>query len=181
MNRFKKMFDKNKVNLYKTFLKSDPNPNSKVPPPSEEKINLEKPIEVTQEKKKEKKFVETGPQLFVSVLLNKKGPLNAKEIWHEYQKDLKMKEQFDIRSVTYLKQNIIAEMKRNGKIKPGGFSKIKNRFVGFVLDPEKAFQNVHPGILEVLEPRPMIKRFLKSELKGEVVKEKHEENEIKIE
>lgn len=179
MNRFKKIFDKNKVNLYKSFLKSDP--NQKVPPTSEEKVNLEKPIEVTQEKKKEKKFVETGPQLFVSVLLNKKGPLNSKEIWHEYQKDIKMKEQFEIRSLTYLKQNIIAEMKRNGKIKAGGFSKIKNRFVGFILEPEKAFKNVHPGILEVLEPRPMIKRFLKNEFKTEVVKDKQEQNEIKIE
>lgn len=172
MNRFKnfsKSFDKEKIgNIYNRYVKKQTSKQAQAPldekKVKESETPSDKPIDIAPENKKPKYYINKGPHLYVSMLLNRKGPLTAKQIWHEYQKDEKAKQENNIRSLTYLKQTILKHMKSSEKIKPGGYSKVRDCFVGFLLNPENAFKNTHPDILANLNPKPNIKRYLKPDV-----------------
>lgn len=107
--------------------------------------------------KKAKKYVTQGPHLYVSMMLNRKAPLTAQQIWNEFQKDNEAKEADILKSKTYLKRKILDEMERQHKVYRAGFSQLNRKFLGFRLNPDVAFRNVHPDIISALDPKPVFK------------------------
>ena len=59
--------------------------------------------------------VSTGPQLWVSCLLNNKGALSTNRIWEEYTRDSKVSKDL-IPTKSYLKNSVLGKMVINGKI-----------------------------------------------------------------
>ena len=59
--------------------------------------------------------VSTGPQLWVSCLLNAKGALSTNRIWEEYTRDSKVDKEL-IPTKSYLKNSVLGKMVLNGKI-----------------------------------------------------------------
>jgi len=108
-------------------------------------------------------FVMGGPHLYISQLLNRKGHLTSKQIWYEYTRDREARKNKILPSKTYLKQKILATMTEQGKIERTPYSKIKKKYLGFKLNPQKAFKNVHPEIVSSLVPEVNVKtRKIKS-------------------
>jgi len=143
MNKLKKLtspFDKQKIANYKSLLK-------------QQEASL-KSTEAAEKGEKQRFYVTDGPHLYVSILLNRKGPLTAKQIWREYQKDDEAKAKKLLPSLTYLKQTILSKMKEQGKISSAGYSRITKQFYGYKLNPQIAFKNVSPDIISTLEPKP---------------------------
>jgi len=113
----------------------------------------EKPI-LSRFQKKEKYMVRDGPQLYVSILLNKRGPLTAKQIWREAAQDPEQVEKKILKNFVFFKLRILERMVAQGKIVNAGYSQITNTYLGYKVIPKKAFKNVHPDILEKLDPKP---------------------------
>ncbi|EAS03039.1 hypothetical protein TTHERM_00444220 (macronuclear) [Tetrahymena thermophila SB210] len=109
--------------------------------------------------KNEKYYVEGGPQYYIAKLLNQKGPLNKNQIWFEYQRDQEAVKNNIIPSRTYLKEKILTQMVRQGKLKALGFDKEQETELGYQLNPSKAFANLHPDLLLKLRPLPNIPRL----------------------
>lgn len=99
-----------------------------------------------------------GPHLFVSRLINERGPQTSKQIWLEYQRDHEAREKELIKSFTHLKRKIIPYMRQHGKIKSAGYIFSEKKFLGWQLNPERAFSRLHPDILMQLNPLPKISR-----------------------
>ncbi len=144
MNKLKKLtspFDKQKIANYKSLLK-------------QKEGELKSAEETTDKTQKPRFYVTDGPHLYVSILLNRKGPLTAKQIWREYQKDEDAKAKDLFSSLTYLKQTILNKMREQNKIESAGYSRITKQFHGYKLNPKTAFGNVSPDIISTLEPMP---------------------------
>jgi len=142
MNSVKKLtsaFDKQKLHAYKQFLKGKNAEGGQAALPAGEA--------------RKSYYVTDGPQLYVSSLLNKKGPLTSKQMWLEYQRDQQAKERDMLPSISYLKKKIIASMLDQGKLERAGYSRVKEKFFGYKLVPQKAFKNVHPEIVANLTPK----------------------------
>jgi len=177
MNRFKKftsLFDREKLNLYKRFLKKAPiapeSSESKAPDPklAETKIPdppLDTPIDITQKPavSKPKFLIKSGPHLYVSQILLSKGPLTGTEIWNEYIKDPSAVDQNLLKSKTFLRQRVLKSMKAQGKIQKAGYSPVAHKYLGYSLIPEKAFRRTDSQVLLNLQPKPLIKRMKKVE------------------
>lgn len=185
MNRFKKftsLFDREKLNLYKRFLRKTPSESVADPSKaSDQKAAadlksseseakkakdppLETPIEITPKASPRRKFlIKSGPHLYVSQVLNSKGPLTAKEIWVEYLKDQEAVDKQVLRSKAFLQKRVIPSMLEKGKVSKAGWSPVAQKYMGYSLVPEKAFKRTDPEILVGLQPRPQIKRMKKIE------------------
>jgi len=62
-----------------------------------------------------KRMVRSGPQLYVSKLINKNGRVSTAKIWDEINRDgTSDREMFP--SKTYLKEKVLAVMEKQGKI-----------------------------------------------------------------
>eukprot|EP01017_Pseudomicrothorax_dubius_P027320 TRINITY_DN3130_c0_g1_i1.p1 TRINITY_DN3130_c0_g1~~TRINITY_DN3130_c0_g1_i1.p1 ORF type:complete len:186 (+),score=58.64 TRINITY_DN3130_c0_g1_i1:113-670(+) len=129
--------------------------------------------------KKEKYKLTRGPQLYISTVLNKKGPMTIDELWQNYVFEKPRLKEHPFRSKTYMKTVVVASMLRSGKIIPAGYNK-KEGFYGFKLVPEIAFKNVDPSVLEKIEPRPDIKYFREKAQKEEGSQAKEALREISI-
>ena len=186
MNRFKKftsLFDREKLNLYKRFLRKSPSESVADPSKSSpdqkaasdlksseseaKKVKdppLETPIEITPKASPKRKFlINSGPHLYVSQVLNTKGPLTAKEIWVEYLKDDQAVDKQLLRSKTFLQKRVIPSMLEKGKVAKAGWSPVAQKYMGYSLVPERAFRRTDPEVLVGLQPRPQIKRMKKIE------------------
>ena len=187
MNRFKKftsMFDREKLNIYKRFLKraTDEKTSSQAPPPEqsqaqtqtkdkpkpkEEAPTLDVPIDITPKSKppKQKHYIKDGPHLYVSKIINAKGePMTGPQIWREYLKDPEAVKMNILESKNYLKKTVMANMRKQGKLVKAPYSPILKLHPGYELVPEKAFKRIDPQVLLTIKPRPNIKRFEKPEI-----------------
>ena len=138
MSKFKKAtsaFDRQKIAAYKEALRAKEAENAKP----------EGYVPKTF-------YVTSGPHLYISKMLNQKGALSVKEIWHEYTRDQQAKTDEVLRSLTYLKQKIIPTMVEQRKIEKTGFSQVRQKFFGYKLNPKYAFKHVHPEIVASLDP-----------------------------
>ena len=63
-------------------------------------------------------------------------------------------EKNELRSKTFLRHRVIKSMLKQGKILKAGWSPIHEKFLGYSLIAEKAFQRTDPEILLKMEPRP---------------------------
>ena len=106
-----------------------------------------------QTKKGKKHYVTNGPCLYISTLMNQKGSMTTKQMWFEYSRDEAAVAENKIRSLTYLKTKIVPAMENSGKLEKLGFSNVKKRFLGYRLNPKRAFKNVDPDIVESIEPK----------------------------
>lgn len=162
-----------RVTKAKTKTPATPAPSTKeiVPTPAPV-VKAEVNAKTAKAEKKEKKkvVVTTGPSLFVSLLLHKMGALSTREIWDQYLKEKATNPEVKIRSLTFLKRNIIQPMEKQGKIVRGGYNRQTRKFLGFKLVPELAFQSVDKEILRGLKPRPDIKLFRKEAAKEAAAK-----------
>ena len=94
-----------------------------------------------------KKYVTGGPHLWVSTLLHEKGCLSSNRIWEEFLRDQTIQKQM-IPSKTFLKDRILTQMQREGKIardRALDMPEFKNS--GWKLNAKKAFKNTAPSIL----------------------------------
>lgn len=97
-----------------------------------------------------------GPELEVSKILAKYGPLTSREIWRSYQIEIdekkSKKQEFTpyFPSLSKLKLTL-SFMRTNGKISSNGYDRRKRAFLGWKLDEKVAFKYVHPDILTELE------------------------------
>ena len=183
MNRFKKftsMFDREKLNLYKRFLKkATEDKPSELPPTQEAPLKahakeakpekpptLDIPIDVSEKSKpaKPKLFIKDGPHLYISKLLNAKGPMTGPQMWREYKKDTDALQMRYFTSKHHLKKKILKTMMNQGKIIKVGYSAIQKAHLGYGLVPEKAFNRTDPQVLLNIQPRPKIRRFEKVEM-----------------
>lgn len=186
MNRFKKftsLFDREKLNLYKRFLKKNEETPAQQSPPPEKKESpktpaLDIPIDITPESiiRKPKFYITSGPHLYVSKLLNSQGPLTGNQIWNLYLKDAEALKTKELSSKNYLKKTILPTMYKQGKLKKIGYSPLKEEYVGLALIPEKAFLRTDPQILVSLKPRPKIRRLERAEFQ-ELLKMQEAETE----
>jgi len=142
MNSVKKLtsaLDKQKLAAYKQFMKRKA---------GEAEANA-----LPAGEAKKSYYVTDGPHLYISSLLNKKGPLTSKQMWQEYQRDQQAKERDMLPSLNYLKKKIIAGMLDQGKLERAGYSRVKEKFFGYKIVPSVAFKNVHPDIVANLVPK----------------------------
>lgn len=186
MNRFKKFtsfFDRDKLNLYKRFLKkkdaateatSEEIPldstkaksgkTKEIKQEKKDEIPLEVPITSTSKPLKQKFFLKEGPHLYISKLLNAKGPMTAAEMWVAYQKDQEAVNMKVFQSKHFLAKKVVPLMIKQGKITKAGYSFTKGKHLGYSLIPEKAFKRTDPEVLVKIQPRPNIKRFERAEI-----------------
>ena len=192
LKKFTSTLDRQKVNIYKNFLRRGTKGEEETTTEAanyektSNKTQTKKPVEASRdnntvivestdssgaasqttvsEKRKERAYHTSGPYLFVSKLLNKKGPLTSKQIYREYLKDEEAKNENIINSLAHLKQKVLKPMRENKKIESAGFDFQRRIHKGYRVNPEKAFDHTHPDILVRLEPRPLIKRFNKPDV-----------------
>ena len=106
-----------------------------------------------------KKYVTSGPHLWVAKLLHLRGCISSTKIWEEYQKDNELEDTTMIRSKTFLKREVLHNMLMMNKIEKGPAQDIQgNKRAGWMLVPHKAFKNVDPVILAQMKPLPSINR-----------------------
>lgn len=192
MNRFKKftsLFDKEKLNIYKRFLK-----RGKGETPSADQIKQAKTKEEEEKKDippaeinispttgtptgKKKHYIRQGPHLYISQILNRGGPMTTNEIWNIYKKDEEAQEKEIFPSKEFLRRTVIPAMMQQGKIVKAGYSQAQGKYLGYNLVPEKAFKRTDPEVLVRIEPRPNIRRFNRSEIIELLKKIENEKNE----
>ena len=77
---------------------------------------MKKVIEVSVSSRR---YVTSGPQLWVSQLLHQKGTITTNKIWQEYRLDNTIEDREMIRSKNWLKEKVLHNMVICGKIKKG--------------------------------------------------------------
>ena len=94
-----------------------------------------------------KKYVTSGPHLWVAALLHQKGPLTTKAIWEEYEKDKTVEEGL-IKSKTKLKNEILRLMHLQNKLIRAPTPDVPDyKRAGWKVNRTKAFKHVDPEIL----------------------------------
>ncbi|KRX04182.1 hypothetical protein PPERSA_11306 [Pseudocohnilembus persalinus] len=129
--------------------------------------SINDPIEINPEVigekmflKREKYYQQDGPMLYVQQMLQKKGPLTAKQIWSEFVRDKNKPSENLLQSKNHLKQSVMRKMREDGRIQKVGYDKQRKLFLGWRLNSEKAFKNTHPDFLLQMSPQPDISRML---------------------
>lgn len=105
-----------------------------------------------------KGVVRDGPHLWVSKLLQTKGPMSSKKIWEEFLKDPTVSKDI-IKSRSFLKERILYTMMMQGKIVRGkAIDMPQFNNAGWKVVPQKAFKNVTLDIVSQLDPLPVMQR-----------------------
>ena len=123
-------------------------------------------------------------EIFVLKMLCNIGPMSLKDMWSEYQRQAEIAKaesrQFTeyFQSKNYLRDRVLEWMLVNKKIRSKGYNKVGKVHLGWEVNEERAFKNLHPDLkedlreaLKELRVREAEKLKEEQEVRGEWVKQ----------